>query len=122
MSRDQMRCLKIKKDHAKHLQNMKNHVTNIYKAAIDAAESFGHTSYSLCIDPACNANIDYEFYKNNMEEILAGLQALFPDSYVTHTMMCTGPDGKMYDVSKMENASHAHPLTQSQECIVIDWS
>jgi len=51
-----------------------------------------------------------------MEEILSGLQALFPDCYVTHTMMSAGTDGKMYDVSKM------YCVTEGKECIVIDWS
>jgi hypothetical protein len=101
MSRDQMRGLKAKKDLAKHLQNIKNHVTHIYKAAIDAAESFGHTSYSFCIDPEYS-NVDYDFYIDNMEEILSGLQDLFLDCYVTHTMI--GPSEK------------------ERECIVIDWS
>jgi len=115
MSRDQMRGLKAKKDRVKYLQTMKNHVTHIYRAAIDAAESFGHTSYSFCIDPDYS-NVDYGFYRDNMEEILSGLQVLFPDCYVTHTMMSAGPDGKMYDVSKM------HCVTEGKECIVIDWS
>lgn len=120
MFRHEMRGLKAKKHEEKHLQNIKQTVIQIYETAIDVAESLGHTSYNFCIDPVY-ANVDYSFYRNNMEEILSQLQALFPDCYVTHTMMTTGKDGKMYDISKMESAARQF-LTESKECIVIDWS
>jgi len=115
-----MRELKGKKDKEKRLQHIKQSVIQIYETAIDVAESLGYTSYNFCIDPVY-ANVDYSFYRNNMEEILSQLQTLFPDCYVTHTMMATGKDGKMYDISKMESATRQF-LTESKECIVIYWS
>ena len=120
ISRAQMRDLKAKKDKEKRVHNIKQSVIQRYETAIDVAESLGNTSYNFCIDPVY-ANVDYSFYRNNMEEILSQLQALFPDCYVTHTMMATGKDGKMYDISKMESAVRQF-LTESKECIVIDWS
>jgi len=63
------------------------------------------------------------FYLNNMEQILAALQKLFPGCSVTHALMARGRDGKLYDLSKLDDS--ALPFvdqTLEQSFIVIDWS
>ena len=63
------------------------------------------------------------FYIKNMPDILAGLQKLFPDCSVSHTLLCQGKDGKMYDVAKLDDS--VLPFVDralDQSYIVIDWS
>jgi hypothetical protein len=62
-------------------------------------------------------------FTTSMADILNGLQELFPDCLVEHKMLVRGPDGKMYDISKMDKA--VLPFIrgyQEQAYIVIDWS
>ena len=66
-----------------------------------------------------NANANYI---ENMPAILVGLQALFPDSAVTHTLLARGKDGNLYDVAKLDDTTL--PLVDTaltQSYIVIDW-
>jgi hypothetical protein len=62
-------------------------------------------------------------YIENMEAILAGLQALFPDSAVSHTLLAYGKGGKLYDIAKLDDATLALVDTaMAQSHIVIDWT
>jgi hypothetical protein len=63
------------------------------------------------------------FYIKNMPDILAGLQKLFPDCSVSHTLLCQGKDGKMYDVAKLDDS--ILPFVDralDQSYIVINWA
>jgi len=63
------------------------------------------------------------FHIKNMSDILAGLRNLFPDCAVSHTLLCQAKDGKMYDISKLDDA--VLPFIDralDQSYIVIDWS
>jgi hypothetical protein len=148
MSRDEMRGMKAKKDEELRIEKVKNRVTHTYEQAIKYAETNAGTFYSLDIDPgqtckrvhqmnisinkSCvgfsNSNDnyqykEYQFYKDNMTEILSGLQDLFPGCTVKLAKMCTGNDGKRYDISTMDEKMLPF-INQQQafECIVIDWS
>jgi hypothetical protein len=58
-----------------------------------------------------------------MADILSGLQALFPDCIVSHTLLCKGTDGKFYDISTLDEK--VLPFVNralDQSFIVIDWS
>ena len=62
-------------------------------------------------------------YIENMTAILTGLQALFPDSAVSHTLLAQGKDGKLYDVAKLDDTTL--PLVDTAltpSYIVIDWT
>lgn len=62
-------------------------------------------------------------YIDNMPAILAGLQALFPDSAVSHTLLAHGKSGNLYDVAKLDDTTL--PLVDTaltQSYIVIDWT
>ena len=132
VSRDFLRGLKIKRDEEKRIEKVKNCVRRIYEQAILAAETSTGTMYSLDIDPQQTRrrmnnindyNIEYQFYKDNIEEILSDLQTLFPDCAVKLAKMCSGKDRKRYDIStmdeKMLSLIFQHEIF---ECIVIDWS
>ena len=63
------------------------------------------------------------FYLENMPDILSGLQELFPDCTVSHTLLCKGTDGKFYDISTLDEK--ILPFVNralDQSFIVIDWS
>ena len=60
-------------------------------------------------------------------DVVRGLRELFPDSKIEYkvTVMARAPDGKMYDVSKMDASVapfiHASQ-TQTKKVIDVDWS
>ena len=63
------------------------------------------------------------FYIENMPDILSGLQELFPGCTVSHSIMCQGTDGKLYDISTLDDK--ILPFVNralDQSFIVIDWS
>jgi len=135
MSRDEMRGLKAKKDEELRIQKITSCVQMIYNQAVGTAKTSTITTYSFDIDPnqtrlriPINApmhppNSEYQFYKDNMEEILSGLQDLFPGCTVKLAKMCTGNDRKRYDISTMDEKMLPFiNQQQSFECIIIDWS
>ena len=82
--------------------------------------TFGYTnaSQSNLID-----GLPLDFYKDNMADILATLQSLFPECSVTYTHMVKAPDGKMYDIETLDKT--VLPFVQaynSESFIVVDWS
>jgi hypothetical protein len=128
-----MQMLKAKKDEMIRVETVKGIINVIYTNAIQAAETKGHTSYSLDIDQYKNrrrtnivnddSNTEYKFYKDNMDEILSGLQKLFPGCTVKLANMCTGNDGKRYDISTMDEKMLPFINQKNAfECIVVDWS
>lgn len=63
------------------------------------------------------------FYVENMFDILRGLQNLFPECTVSHTLLSKGTDGKFYDISTLDEK--LLPFVNralDQSFIVIDWS
>lgn len=138
MSRYMMRELKAMTEEAERLERVKQIVGQIYRAAVGAAKSGAETSYNYQVPrgPAhqyqthierakyFNNNIVTDpFYVKNMPDILAGVQELFPGCDVTHTLLSKGTDGKLYDISKLDDKVLPfvnHALDQSY--IVIDWS
>ena len=92
MNRDEMRSLKPQEDEKKRLARVKQYVRYIYNQAIQFARDSESTSYSYKID-----------HESDINDIIVGVQALFPDSSVTfRTMRRT-----FYD---------------EYTCIVVDWS
>ena len=122
MSRDTMRELKTKTEEATRIQQVKNIVQQIYRAAVETAKSSPVSSYNHPVPPQNRHNPDH-FYVKNIADILAGLQELFPDCDVTHTLLARGTDGKMYDISKLDDK--VLPFVNralDQSYIVVDWS
>jgi hypothetical protein len=122
MSRDAMRELKANTEEAARIQQVKNIVYQVYRAAVETAKSKTDTSYYYRL-PLQNRHQPDLFYVKNMPEILAGLQELFPGCDVSQTQFSMGADGKMYDISKIDEK--VLPFVNRagvQSCIVIDWS
>ena len=139
MSRDAMRQLKANTEEAARIQQVKNIVEQVYRAAVQTAKSKTETSYNHPLPLGatvaemqivvvkkfgCNGGTTADpFYVKNMPDILAGLQELFPGCDVSHTLLSKGTDGKMYDISKLDDK--VLPFVNralDQSYIVVDWS
>ena len=126
VSRDTLRGLKAKKEEAmrveeerQRLQNVSQNVRNIYGHVMRVAESSTKTSYKHKVDT--NDSID-SFIRQNMPDILNGLQTLFPDCTVEHSFFVRGNDGQMYDISKMDEKMRPFINPQNGQSTLIDWS
>jgi hypothetical protein len=154
MSRRMMQEFKGQKDEESRQKKIKKIVEEIYKEAVQLAQTTTDSSYNheipstdmaMCLPEdrrqqkkryldhlvlyRGNKNIPYyqdapdPFHIKNMNDILAGLQELFPGCSVSHTLLCQGKDGKMYDVAKLDES--VLPFVDralDQSYIVIDWS
>ena len=127
MNRVDMQQLKEKYDEGNRIQFINQTVTDIYNRALEHARSKTDKSYNYQI----SGNISMQNINitrnpkiiENMPDILIKLQELFPDCSITHTLMAKGSDGKMYDISKIDDS--ILPLINSvnkESYIVIDWN
>lgn len=122
MSRDTMRELKATFEEAARIQQVKQIVQHVYQAAVQTAKTKNDTSYNHSL-PHARDHMNHSFYLKNMPDILAGLQELFPGCAVSHTLLSKGTDGKMYDISKLDDK--VLPFVNralDQSYIVVDWS
>jgi hypothetical protein len=133
VTRDILRNLKNKRDEEMRIQKVNNCISQVYSAIIQKAKTSTETSYyhmlpSFPVSKATHLPAPHpEFHRENMEDILHGLRTLFPDCSVEYSTLIQGQDGKLYDISKMDEkvmqfAFHPSYRKTSQEYIVIDWS
>lgn len=138
LSRNTMQQLKSQKDDIDRLDRIKSIVKNLYERAVNHASTTSETSFHSEIPRAPiqhpvgrpikspgyqTSGPSDPFYLNNMEHILSDLKKLFPDCDVTHALMAKGRNGKLYDLSKLDDKVLPfvdHTLEQS--FILIDWS
>ena len=130
ISRDTMKDLKAQKDEEKRqvleknrIYEIKTIIRTIYSSARRIAETTDDLSYAYPLPLPIHPSRPSEFHTTNMDDILGGLRDLFPDCSVLNTTLSRGQDGKMYDISKMDEKIRPFIDTRkSQEYIVIDWS
>ena len=128
MSRHTMRGLKARTDEENRVKKVSSIAHNIYIRAIDIARGSDITFYKWSIENhyrniTTRIDEEYKFYMANMPDIIDALQRLFPGCSVNHSMMAESPDGRLYDISKMDNAAISFiGQGQIRECIIIDWS
>ena len=133
VTRDTLQNLKNKINEEMRIQRVKDCISGLYNAIIHKAKTSTETSYYYMLPPfpvskSTHLPVPYpEFYRENMEDILHGLRTLFPDCSVEYSTLIQGQDGKLYDISKidekvMQFAFHPSYRKTSQEYIVIDWS
>jgi len=126
VSRDTLRGLKAKKEEGmralaerQRLDQVSQMVYHIYGQAVSMAELSSETVYTYKV----NTSNSPSFMQQNMSDILNGLKTLFPDCTVEHSFFVRGNDGKMYDISKMDEKMRPFINPQNgQSTIVIDWS
>jgi hypothetical protein len=123
VTRDYMRNLKAKNDEMKRLAEIENCIKYIYGHAINTATNTNYTSYQFQIQEYNFGRNGPDFMRTNKQDILRGLQCLFQDCTVEFTQLSRAQDGKMYDISKIDEK--ILPFIKAggtQDCIVIDWS
>lgn len=122
MSRDAMRQMKATYEEAERIERIKQVINHVYQTAVQTAKSSFATSYNHPVPQQHRIQTD-PFYLKNMPDILVGLQELFPGCAVSHTLLSKGTDGKMYDISKLDDK--VLPFVNralDQSYIVVDWS
>jgi hypothetical protein len=79
-------------------------------------------------DYSIRVQLKKEDILDNMKEILACLESIFPDCTITHKSIsfARGRDGKEYDISTLDENLRQLIINPGQfrksDCIVIDWS
>lgn len=131
MSRASMQALRSIKIEEDRINKLNHIISEIYTKTIGTAEQTNDTRFihklpEYSVDMNINPFYNYDFYKNNIAEIIYNLQMLFPDCSVGHTniTMAITHDGNMYDISKMDDnlKSFIRYIQPSKEYIIIDWS
>jgi hypothetical protein len=116
-SRSALLQLKVQREEAGRLSQVQTHIRTIYTQVVQIAARTASTSHKYPIGPPD------AFIIANLGEILAGLQALFPDCIVEYAILTKGQDGQLYDVSKMDKQVLPFVgLKASAPYIVIDWT
>lgn len=137
--------IKLEETHKKRINNI---VTEIYNGAINTANKTDDSRYLYKLPQAVNTpplvvygklysqsqnEVPIDFYRTNLVEIINDVKILFPDCSVEHktVTMVTGRDGKLYDISKIDEnivPGITRPIpcitraATSMEYIVVDWS
>jgi len=116
-----MRALKAKRDEEVRLGQVNQIVCDIYSRAIDFAKTSASTLFTYSIEDRGHK----ENCLINMDDILAGLQSLFPDCSVEHKVLtiARGIDGGMRDITTMDpSAIKFVAETITKHCIIVNWS
>lgn len=98
-------------------------VTTIYDDTVYITKKYNETSYNYQIPFNEETQSSDNFYIQNIDTILNKLKELFPKYSVSHTLLAKGKNGKLYDISKIND--DILPLidtTLKHSYIVIDWS
>lgn len=135
MTRFDMQTLKAKNEEESRLRKEKDRTDrvkritdSIYNSAVQLAGTSADTSFKHEIPRGRYSehdtwNASDPFYLNNMADILSSLQMLFPGCTITHSLMAKGRDGKLYDLTKMDDSLLPFiNQTLEQSYIVVDWS
>jgi len=139
-SRDALRGMKAQVDEEKRLQGVRGIIERIHCYVVNQARTTKDTKYKYAVPaqfistPVYPAYLSREipaqndqaaFHQANMPDILKGLEELFPGCFVAFTSitMAQGNDGKMYDVSDLDDKALAFVNNaQKNSYIVIDWT
>jgi hypothetical protein len=117
-SRNDLQQLKSKTDEQNRLNQINQIVNQIYSTAINQARTQIITSYNYQIHPQNST-----FYEKNKDDIISGLKTLFPDCSIDYKMLSRGNDGKMYDITNIDEKMRPFINRQHDQAhIVIDWS
>jgi len=127
--REKLRGLKAEEDEKMRLEGISKFVKDLYGAVVHKAKTSTDTVYTYTLPPipidrrTGIAIPQPEFHRDNMVDILIGLRDVFPDCSVKYTKVARGQDGRMYDVSTMDEKVLAFiDKRHNEECIIIDWS
>ena len=133
ISRERLQQMKAEQDEKDRQEKEKRRVkevqriiADVYSSVTWAAKSKAETSYTYAI-----VNYDEKEFlldKGNMEDVINGLQAVFPDCPVKYVEYGRGIDGRLYemhdDTYTMCSAFAISQLNRMslEARIIIDWS
>jgi hypothetical protein len=148
ITRDELKQLKIQADEDKRKAEITSAIKELYDMIVQRATGSTDTNaqFKVIEDPNMSRMNAHQIQKYRQSlhqqlsqtstivitdefrgDVVNGLRDLFPDSKIEYkvAVMAKAPDGKMYDVSKMDVAltpfirtSH----TQTNKVIDVDWS
>jgi len=126
MTRDEMRSLKARTDEENRLRKVEQNVKIMHGFIIQTAKTSTKTQWRAEFHNGDGGQaLDGKFIITNVDDILRGLQSLFPDCSVEFksVTMAMGPDRQMHDISTLdEKALMFIGNRQVKQCITIDWS
>jgi len=128
MTREVMRGLKAATDEKNRLKDIKDIVSSFYGSAVNRATTTDETSIQLQLRQSTLYDHGQGikpllFNTRDKTDIKTHLQVLFPDSSIEYKRLTQGNDGKLYDISTVnQNILPFIHVNQSQEYLVIDWS
>jgi hypothetical protein len=129
ISRDFLRGRKAAKDEEVLYEKVKHCVTQLHSAILNKAETSTDTFYHYQLPPFPSLKKTGlpvpgpEFHRDNKKLILDGLRLVFPDCLVEHATLVRAQDGKLYDISKLDEKMIPFiDMQQRAEYIVVDWS
>lgn len=123
-----MSALKHAADLETHAKQVKNLIGEFYEHAISKAKRSTETETSIQLEGYGDfydsvTKTAIKFTAKDKDDLLTGLRELFPDSLVEYQILSRGDDGKMYDISKMDDTTLSWGMKYlSKEYLVIDWS
>jgi hypothetical protein len=129
-SRNDLQQLKAKKDEQIRISRIDQVVNQIYSNVINLAGthtivSTGH-GQNQNYESKYNYQISFpdpKFCENNKDDIINSLKKLFPDCSIDYKMLSRGTDGKMYDITNIDEKMRPFINRQHDQAhIVIDWS
>ena len=119
VSRAYLRGLKAQTDEENRIRHVEQYVASIYSQVKRAASNTSQTRFQYQVHSHHGQN----FMSDIMPDVLIRLQNLFPDSNVEFKPLSRGQDGKMYNISNIDDRMKPFINIQSnQDFIVIDWS
>lgn len=146
ITRDELKQLKIQADEEKHNVEIACAIKELYDMVVQRATGTTDTTMRITVieDPNMGRMNAHQIQKyrqslqqqlsqtstviiteNLRENVVSGLRELFPDSKIEYkvVVMARAPDGKMYDVSKMDAALRPFiSASQTNTVIHVDWS
>ena len=122
ITRDELRSLKAKTIEDTRRAYVTQQIGQIYRAV-----KYHASGQQSGIRQDCDTSYKYALQQNlektTIADILSGLQEVFPDCSVVHTLLARGKNGKLYDISKIDDT--ILPLINvalNESYIVIDWT
>ena len=126
MTRDEMRSLKAETDEKNRLRGVEQYVNTIYQAVIQTAQTSTKTEWRAEFHNGQGGTaLDSKFIITNIDDVLRGLQNLFPGCSVDFKTVTTamGADGQMHDISTLdEKVIMFIGNRHVKQSISIDWS
>lgn len=148
ITRDELKQLKIQADEEKRTAEIACAIKELYNMIVQRATGSTDTNaqfkviedanmrimnapqiqkYRQTLQPQLSQQLSVIITNELIGDVVSGLRDLFPDSKIEYkvVVMALAPDGKMYDVSKMDSAVTPFiraSLTKTTKVIDVDWS